>query len=306
MGEGKPKQDIALGMGLALLGFGSLSISDGFIKSLSGEWPGSAVAALRYSFGALGLGALLYWREGRDGFRFPMPGLQIARGAFVGFATLAFFSSIFLMPLATATSIQFVSPMLTAIISALVLGEAATRKSWLATIFAFCGVLIVLRPSFSALGWAAVLPLLAAFGLACLMIANRKVASSGSVLLMQFLISAVGAVVLILAAIIGHLSGWEPMHISMPTIHVVLTCALCAGIASCSHMWIYMATLKASAARIAPMVYVQLLVATLIGMVFYANPPDALTLLGASIIIASGLWLWRSNLDQREHREPGT
>lgn len=303
MRESTARQDIALGMILALLGFGSLSISDGFIKSLSGAWPGSAVAALRYAFGALGLGIILYWREGRAGFRFPMPGLQIARGAFVAFATLAFFSSIFLMPLATATSIQFVSPMLTAVISALVLDEAANRKSWLATICAFAGVLIVLRPSFASLGWAAVLPLLAALGMACLMIANRKVAASGSVLLMQFLISMVAATVLMVAAIVGHLSRWAPMQIGPPTIHVVLICALCAGIASCSHMWIYMATVKATAARIAPMVYIQLLVAMLIGVIFYNDKPDALTLVGAAIIVASGLWLWRGTTGQ-SHSDP--
>lgn len=288
-------QSNASAMVIALIGFGSLSIGDGFIKSLAGEWPGTAVAALRYSFGALGLGALLFIFEGKKGFILPKPKAQLARGFFIALATLCFFTSIFLMPLATATSIQFVNPMITAIISAIILREAASMKSWIATITAFIGVLIVLRPNFLELGWAAILPLVAAFGLSGMMIANRAVASTGSILLMQFIIAAIAAPILIMSAIIGHFSGFEPLIITLPNWHIIGICALVACTASFSHWFIYKATVKASAAAVAPMVYIQLLIAIIIGMIFYGDYPDALSLFGAGIIIASGLYLLKSD-----------
>ncbi|MEZ5710759.1 MAG: DMT family transporter [Blastomonas sp.] len=290
-----PVQNITAGMALALCGFGMLSMGDGVIKSLAGEWPGTAVAALRYVFGAMGLGVLLFLREGRAGFRLPKPGAQLARGFFVALATLAFFVSIFVMPLATATSIQFINPMLTAIISAIWLKEAAGRTTWIATLLAFVGVLIVLRPNFAELGWMAVLPLVAAFGLSAMMIANRSVAGSGGVLLMQFLISAIAAPFLILASIAGHFSGIEGFAVGLPGWHVIGVCALVGVTASVSHMLIYLATARASAANVAPMVYVQLLVALAIGMLFYGDFPDLVALGGSVLIVASGLWLWRRN-----------
>ncbi len=289
----KPQDNIAQGMVLALIGFSCLSVGDGFMKSLSGEWPGTAVAALRYTIGAAGLGILLLLREGRTGFRLPRPGAQLARGFFVALATLCFFSSIFLMPLAEATAIMFVNPMLTALISAWLLKERAGAVTWGVTIIAFIGVIIVLRPNIATLGWPAILPLIAAFGMAFVMIYNRAVSNAGSVLLMQFLIASIAAPFLVVAAVLGHFSGFEPLHVPPLNWHVLAICTLVAITASFSHMIVYLATIRASAAAIAPMVYVQLLMAIIIGVLFYNDYPDAISLGGAALIIGSGLFLWR-------------
>ncbi len=55
------------GLALALCGFVLLPLGDAVIKSIAGEWPATAVAALRFAIGASGLGAILAWREGRAG-----------------------------------------------------------------------------------------------------------------------------------------------------------------------------------------------------------------------------------------------
>lgn len=290
-----PQPNVAAGMLYALAGFACLSCGDGLIKSMSGEWPGTAVAALRYTFGALGLGLILLIKEGPQGFRMPLPKVQLARGIFVSIATITFFSSIFVMPLATATSIQFLAPLLTAIISAILLGEKLSRGRWIATVLAFIGVMIVLRPSFADLGLTAILPLLAALGMSGMMMANARAAGSGSVLLMQFLIAAVAAPILIVAATLGHLSGYAPLAVGWPGWHVITICAIVAVTASFSHMMIYTATVRSSAATVAPMVYVQILVAIGIGVVFYNDYPDLVALAGTGLIIASGLFLLRQS-----------
>lgn len=287
------RTNIAAGMAYALAGFALLSGGDGMIKSASGEWPGMAVAALRFTIGAIGLGVVLLLVEGPKGFRFPRPKVQLARGFFLAAATLTFFTSIFLMPLATAVSIQFMAPLLTAVISSILYRERLSRGRWIATLVAFVGVIIVLRPSFADLGVAALLPLAAAFGMSGLMMTNARAAGSGSVLLMQFIVAAVAAPILVLAAAIGHVSGYPPLQIGWPSAHVILVCTVVAVSASFAHMLIYTATVRGSAAVVAPMVYVQILVAIGIGVVFYSDYPDLVALMGTGIIIASGIYLLR-------------
>src|SRR3546814_20539312 len=80
------------GLLLALGGFITLSAGDGIVKSTAGEWPGPAVAALRYVFGAAALGVLLAIRHGRAGFVVPRLGLQFGRGASVAMAPLCFYA----------------------------------------------------------------------------------------------------------------------------------------------------------------------------------------------------------------------
>ena len=79
----------------------------------------------------------------------------------------------------------------------------------------------------------------------------------------------------------------------MPDWTIVARCALVAATATLAHWLIYVATTKASAAVTAPTVYVQLLIAIAIGIVFYADYPDPLALAGAALIIGAGVWLWR-------------
>jgi len=283
------------GLLYALCGFALLSIGDAVIKSIAGAWPGTAVAALRYSIGALGLGALLLLKEGRQGFAMPMPKLQLLRGFSVATATICFFSSIFLMPLADATAIGFTSPMITAIFSAMFLHERTHATKWIAIFVAFGGVLLIMRPNVMELGWVALLPLAAAMSMALMIIGNRAVAGTGSPLLMQFLVASLAVPFIFCAAFIGHFSGVEALHVGVPDWTIIARCTLVAVTASFGHWLIYMATTRASAAEIAPMTYVQLLIALVVGILVFGDWPDVTSLLGSGIIIASGLLLLRKS-----------
>lgn len=289
------------GLLFALAGFATLSFGDAVVKSMTGLWAPTAIAATRYVIGAVGLGALLMARQGRTAFVAPVPHIQLVRGAAVSLATVGFFSAVFVMPLASATAISFTSPMLTALLAALVLREPARRETWIASAVAFVGVLIVLRPNFLAVGWAALLPLIAALGMSVLMIANRYVAGKASTLAMQAYIAIAAAPLLLGATLAFHVSGIARYQVGWPEWSVLARCALVAFSASCAHWLIYMGTVRAGAASIAPMTYVQLLVATLLGWLFFDSHPDAATLLGAAIIIGAGLYLWHAGRVQ----EPG-
>ncbi|WP_338468212.1 DMT family transporter [Novosphingobium sp. ZN18A2] len=295
--------DHRAGLLFALAGFGTLAIGDAVVKSMAGMWPGTAVAMLRYVFGATWLSAVLYAREGRAGFIFPKPHIQLLRGFGVSLSSVAMFCALFLIPLAEAISIGFTAPMITALLASLVLKEPMRRETWIASIVAFVGVLIVLRPNFAVIGWAALLPLLSAIGMALLVIGNRKVAGHASALSMQVALAVFAMPFLLVAVLVGHASGLPALHVGTPDWSVVARCALVSVTASVAHGLIYLATTRAGAATIAPMTYAQLVVATLLGWAIFAETPDAIALLGAAIIVGAGLYLWRAGV-AREPRRP--
>lgn len=279
---------------IALPAFALLTCGDAVIKSIAGSWSPLAAGALRYSLAAIGLAVLVWRREGPAGFRTRHPRSQLLRGVGLTGATLLFFSAIFIMPLADAASITFIGPMFTALLAALFLKEPVRRRSWFAIVAAFAGVLIVLRPNLLALGAVALLPLFAAFSNSLYMIGNRLTMGDGSILSQQLFVAVIAAPLMILAATIGHLSGHPGFAVGWPAWHVIARCALVAVTATTAHWLLFRATMLAGAGAIAPMVYGQILIATTIGWAVFGNPPMLHSFFGIAIIIASGLYLWRT------------
>ena len=278
---------------LALAGFMLLSLGDAVVKTMAGQWPGSAIAALRYAFGAAGLVAIVAATRGRQGFRVPRPGLQIARGAAVAAATLGFFMGVHVMPLADATAIVFTSPLITVLLSALFLKERIPRATGVAIALAFAGVLIVLRPNLAELGLAALLPLGAALSMAVLMMLNRRAAGTAAAMPLQMVLAVSATPMLIAASLAGHLAGDPLLRVGMPDWTVVARCAFVAVTATTGHWLIFRSTELASAATVAPTTYCQLIVAVAAGVIVFGDVPDAVSVGGMALIVAGGLWLWR-------------
>ncbi|TCD04910.1 DMT family transporter [Erythrobacteraceae bacterium CFH 75059] len=283
------------GVVLAVTGFGLLSVGDAIIKTMAGAWSPLAVAGLRFALGAIGLAALLRWREGAGALRPAAPLLQLGRGACLAGATLCFFSAIFLMPLAEAMALTFISPVVTALLSRPLLGERVPGNVWVAMPVALAGVALVLRPNLLALGWPALLPLASATFFSGMVIANRKSAGTGSPLAMQAYIAVVAAPILIGAAVLGHASGAPLLRVSWPEASVVARCAIVAVTASTAHALIYLGTTRAGAATIAPTTYVQIIIAGVLGWWWFGDRPDAVALAGMALIVTAGLVLWSGN-----------
>ncbi len=294
------RQNERTGLLYALAGFATLSLGDAVIKTMAGLWSPVGIAALRFSLATIGLAALLGWREGRAGFRLAQPRAQFGRGAALAVSSTIFFTSLFVLPLATATSISFTTPMFTAILAALLLGEPLRRATLIASAVAFAGVLVILRPNLAEAGWWAVLPIFSAMTFSLLIVGNRAVAGTASALAMQFWVAVFASPILLLAAPLFAQSGVDRFALGWPAWSVVARCAFVAVSATCAHWLIYLGTTRAGAATVAPMTYVQLLVATLLGWLWFGTHPDAMTLLGAAIIIGAGLYLWRAG----QVREP--
>lgn len=280
------------GQVLALFGFATLSLGDAVIKTMAGEWPPVAVAALRFTLGGIFLTLLLLWREGSRALWPSHPWLQAFRGFCLAGASLLFFSAIYVMPLADAMALTFLAPVFTALLSGPVLGEKVRPVVYAACGMALLGVFIVLRPNLSELGLVALFPLGSALLFSCMVIANRASAGQGSALSMQVFMSVVAAPLLITTAILGHATGLAPIETLVPDWTVIARCAVVAVTASMAHLLIYSGTTRAGASSVAPMSYVQIIVASLLGWWWFGHIPDALTMLGVVVIIASGLILW--------------
>ncbi|CAN0538395.1 unnamed protein product [Ectocarpus sp. 8 AP-2014] len=152
----------------------------------------------------------------------------------------------------------------------------------------------MLRPNVAAFGWVAVLPLISAFAMAAMLILNRTVSSERSIFAAQFYIAFWAAIFLIMATVIGH---WTVPVMAVPGTpdwDVVLRSMLVAITATGCHFLLYMATMRTTAAAIAPIVYIQLLVATAISVFVFGDPIDRIAMIGGSLIVFGGLLLWRN------------
>jgi len=167
-----------------------------------------------------------------------------------------------------------------------------------------CGVALILRPNLAALGMVALLPLASAAFFALMVIMNRASAGQGSSLSMQAFIALWATPFLIAAAAIGHLSGQPNLAVGMPDWSVVARCALVALTASSAHWLAYLGTMRAGAATIAPVTYIQMLVATTLGYALFGDVPDLATFAGAGIIIGAGLLLWSRTAARAPSNEP--
>ncbi|MCK0128881.1 DMT family transporter [Erythrobacter sp. F6033] len=284
------------GLAYAVAGFATLSVGDAVVKSMAGDWPPYAVAALRFAIGAIALSALLLKNEGVKAFKPTNPWLQVARGFCLAAASTCFFSAIYLMPLAEAMAIGFLAPVLTQLLAGPLLGEKVRPAVWAVSLVALTGVGIILRPNLAELGWAAFLPLISACFFALMMIANRASAGQGSALSMQVFIAAVCAPLLIILCLGIKATGVSELDFGWPSWDVVGRCAIVAFTASTAHWLAYIGTSKAGAAQVAPAIYVQILIAIVLGWWWFGDRPDLLTLGGAGLIIAAGLYLWRDGL----------
>ncbi len=292
------------GILFGLTGYALLTVGDAVIKTMAGEWPGTGVTAIRFVIGAVGIGVIIAMKYGRAGFAVPRPRLQVARGVSLSIASLCFYMSLFFMPLAEATVISFGAPIVIALLSGWWFGERVPRVSWLAMLLATIGVIIVLRPNLALYGWPALLPIVAMCAMAVFAMLNRISAQDVSPLASQFWVALYAAPIQLVVAAIGHLSGEPSLAVTaLPSLDVVLRCAFVALSASSAHMLLFMATRRVSPATMAPTMYIQIVVAILVGAAVFGDRPDAVALAGIALIVTAGLVLWYASSNKRADGE---
>lgn len=293
----------AYGVALMLVAQVVMPANDAIAKYLVMLLPALQVTWARFFFNAVLLLPIVFWRHGAMALRTERPALQLGRGLLIVSANICFLFGVRHVPLADALAIVFVTPLAVAALSTRLLGETIGRLQWLAIAAGFIGALVIIRPGFSALGWAALLPLASGLQFAGYLVITRMLAASAPPEVTLALTALTGSVVMTLVI---------PFVWQMPGWPLLAMMVLVGGLSGIGHMFITAAHVHAPASVLAPLTYLAIVTATLLGYLVFDDLPDAFTWLGMAIVIASGMALWWSQARadrapaRRSGRSPGT
>ena len=269
---------------LLLLASGALySVMSGLIKHLGGHIPSFEIVFFRALVLVVILTPILA-RTGIACLKTRRPGLHVLRVLLSAVALNATYFALTRLPLADVTAITFTRALFTTVLAVIFLREAVGAHRWAATVAGFIGVVVILRPGPTGVDAAALLALLAACAVATIMIIVRKLASSEAMLTMM------AYPAFFVAALTAGPTAWY--WVAPDGRELVLLLAM--SLISLAAQWCFIRAFRAGeASAVAPVDYVRLPFATLVGMAFFAEVPDAATIAGSAIIIASTLYTVR-------------
>ena len=211
------------------------------------------------------------------------PLLQLARSVFLMCATMCFFWGISNIGLAEATAIMDISPVLITLGAVLFLGERIGIRRVIGIIFALIGAMIVIRPGSDVFSVYALFPLGAAICYSGYNIITRFVGAREDPWTSLFYTALFGAIVF--SAIVRFY--WQPL--SAFTITLMAALSVMATLAQ----WLLIKALSlGEASLLAPIGYIALIFATLWGFLLFGDLPDQWTVIGALVIVASGIYVW--------------
>jgi drug/metabolite transporter (DMT)-like permease len=274
-------------------------MSDATAKLLSTQIPIVEIAWIRYAVFVAFAFSLAWRASSRDRTRLLAVKswkMQVARGVFLVGSGILFIFGVRQMPMAQATTIGFVSPLLITMLSIPILKEVVGIRRWAAVAVGLIGVLVVVRPSAGNFQPAAIFGLASALCWALALVITRKMSTTER-----------PATTLLWSAITGLLllSVLLPFGHAWPTLAQFGLCLMLGCLASTGQWMVVLAHRQAPASVLAPFSYVQLLWATLAGYLVFSTVPDRWTIIGAMIIIASGLYTaHRERVRAAERRRP--
>ena len=216
--------------------------------------------------------------------------LQIFRSLLSVIESGCFVLSFKYLSLANAHSIGSLAPVIVVALSAIILKEKVSPKTWVAIFIGFIGVLIILRPTSSIFDAKALLPLVAAFMLGLYQVVTKKVSRHDSNETSLFYTSIIGLTIMSFLAS----KFWSPIsgysYIMFLAIGVFFSLGLYLQIIALS---------KARASIIQPFHYTLIFWAIILGYIFYDDVPDMFTILGAIIITCSGIFVLKQSSKEK-------
>ena len=206
-------------------------------------------------------------------------------------STFCFVAAIRVMPLADALAIVFVSPFIVLLVGKFYLGEVVGARRVGAAIVGFIGVLFVIQPSFEAFGAVALFPFGTAVGFAFYMLVTRGLSRQVHPVTLQFYTGLIAGVLCLPVLMLAEGSGDRLLDPVWPSGIAWLWLLGVGFFATLSHMMMTYALSFAPSATLAPLQYLELPVAALLGYLVFQDFPNPLTLTGIAIIIGAGLYM---------------
>lgn len=270
------------GVLLMLAAFTFLPVIDSIAKYLLAFYPVVEVVWARLFFHLIIILPLVTWRVGPRGLWPRQAGLQILRGGFMLGITVLFFAALTAMPLVDAISLVFIAPMVVTALSPLVLGEKVGPRRWTAVMVGFAGALMIIRPDFETVPWEALYALGAGVCFGLFLLTTRKLSGSADPLVTLTYAALLGGVVTTVALP----AVWVP-----PTPYHLFLMVATGLIAAAGHLMVIRAMRHAEASLLAPIIYQELIVTTVLGYLIFNDFPEPWTWAGIVVIVGSSLYI---------------
>ncbi|MEG0860687.1 MAG: DMT family transporter [Pseudomonas sp.] len=260
---------------------------DALSKYLAGFYPIIWVVWARYLVHTLLMMAIFLPQSGLRVLRTRRPGLQALRALCLLGTSLLFTTALQYIPMAEATAVNFLAPLLVTALSLPLLGEKVTRGQWVAVLVSFVGVTVIIHPGGALFTPAVLLPFGSALCFCFYQLLTRKLSGIDSPTTSNFFTGVMNT--LVMSAIV-------PMFWQIPSlIHGLMALAL-GTCGMTAHLFLTQAFRHAPPAMLAPFSYCQIVFAGILGLVLFGHSPDMAGLVGIALICLSGLgaaWLQR-------------
>ncbi len=268
------------GLLLVILATFLFSSHDALSKYLSGFYPIVMVVWARYMVHTLLMAGIFLPQSGLRVLRTKRPLLQLARSLCLLGTSLFFTTGLLFIPLAEATAVNFLAPVLVTALSVPLLKEKVSRGQWLAVICGFIGVLIIVHPGGELFTPAILLPFCSALFFCFYQLLTRKLAQHDSPTTSNFFAGLCNT--LIMSALVPFF--WQVPSLGHGLLMLALgTCGMTA------HLFLTQAFRLAAPALLAPFGYCQIVFAGLLGWLLFSHTPDLSALVGIVVICLSGL-----------------
>lgn len=281
-----PRQRLQ-GVLLFLLALVCFACYDAFAKAMVAHYAPTLVNLGRY-IAVAGI-ALVWLARARDWrpWRHPHQRLLLLRSLVLAITATTFMTALVTMPLAEATAIYFTAPLVMVALSPALLGEPVSRHQWGAVLVGFAGMLLIVRPGGTLPAAGTALMVVAALCYAVFQLLTRKLAGRVPPSSQFAYMAALCLVVTSLPALAGPPVAWP----GWGALALLVAGGLVSGLAQ---LLLLGAFRRVPLATLAPMNYLQLLLALLISSFWFQRPPDALALAGMALIAAAGISLARA------------
>ncbi|WP_147103822.1 DMT family transporter [Tateyamaria sp. syn59] len=287
MAQDRPLLGILLMLGFCIVA----PVGDAVAKVLGQSVPLSQLVLIRFAVQVIILVPIVWagrrlWRMRGRVFR-----LTLFRTVLHILGIGAMFTALQYLPLADAVAIAFVMPFIMLLLGKYVLGEEVGSRRLMACIVGFIGTLLVVQPSFVEVGWPALLPVFVAINFSVFMLVTRQIAKETDPIGLQA-VSGMMAVV-IMGPLVFLLQGRD-----IPGIELIRpdsmewTLLLAIGLlGTLAHLLMTWSLRYAPSATLAPMQYLEIPFATIIGFIVFRDLPNGLAAVGICITIAAGLYI---------------
>lgn len=284
-GEGRPMRGVALVIAATLM----FASGDTLGKHLAMLYAAPLILSARYLINLVLVALTMAPRHGSAVWRTRRTGLVLLRGLLLACATITMLLALRVMPVAETVAIIYITPVLLMLASGPILNERVSLIGWLCVALGFAGVLLIARPGSGLDGWGVALSLLNAVLGTGYHLLTRILTRTETTMALMFHTALVGSV-LSVALTLG-----LGLH-SLPTFPDAGMILAYGTLATVGHLLLTTAYREAPASTLAPVNYMHIAFATVLGWLAFSQIPDVLAFAGMGLIAAAGLLAaWRAS-----------